>query len=89
MYRGSVYQCLLFKEHNNPAIMNVFALHVNFYVVSRSQNFRLMAECLKSTAAFIGQGPPTGPFDRHVKQFVSFIVMLRGVEMSPHQQTGV
>ncbi len=44
-------------------------------LVSRSQNFRLTAESLECMVAFIGQGPPMKPFDRHVKQpiTVSFI----------------
>ncbi len=37
-------------------------------LVSRSQTFRLTAEGLESMVAFIGQGPPMRPFDRHVKQ---------------------
>ncbi len=34
----------------------------------RCHAFRLMAERLEQIAAFIGQGPPMMPFDRHVKQ---------------------
>ncbi len=36
-------------------------------LVSHSQTF-LTAEGLESMVAFIGQGPPMRPFDRHVKQ---------------------
>ncbi len=34
-------------------------------------NLNLMAEGLESMAAFIGQGSPMRPFDRHVKQPVT------------------
>ncbi len=37
-------------------------------LVSRRQTFRLTAGGLESMAAFIGQGPPMMPFDRHVQE---------------------
>ncbi len=48
-------------------------------LVSRSQTFRLMAEGLESMAAFIGQGPPMRPFDRHVQQPITVCFVLQPV----------
>ncbi len=51
------------SPHTGPA-----DIRASSKVVSRSHTFRLKAEGLESMAAFIGQGPPMRPFDRHVKQ---------------------
>ncbi len=48
-------------------------------LVSRSQTFRLTAEGLECIAAFIGQGPPMRPFERHVKQPITVRFVQRHV----------
>ncbi len=48
-------------------------------LVSRNQTFRLTAEGLECMIAFIGQGPPMRPFDRHVKQPITVRFVQRHV----------
>ncbi len=49
------------------------------YFVWKQKHFRLTAEGLEHMAAFIGQGPPMRPFDRHVKQPITVHFVQRHV----------
>ncbi len=52
---------------------------VGVKLVLRSQTFRMTAEGLECMVAFIGQGLPMRPFDRHVKQPITVRFVQRHV----------